>query len=428
MRYPPIDKELFQTNRQNLVKKIKPGSAIIVHSSDPLRLSGDGVLTYRQDSDFFYLTGIDQKDSVLIITSHIGDEKAKEILLIKETNEKIAIWEGEKLSLVEASDKSGIDNVEWVSQYDGLLADILQSTQHVYLDFNYASKSTMFPISKNERLGQELMKRNPELSVTNLIPLLTELRMIKSETECKLIKQAGVITRKGYERALSFIKPGIWEYEIEAEFISEFISHGSRGFAYNPIIASGSSGCVLHYEQNSKQCLKGDIVLLDVGAEYANYKADVTRTYPVNGKFSYRQKRVYQSVLKIKKSAANLLRPGITLKEYNAQIGELMEEELVQLRLLHWADIKKQNLKNPLYKKYYMHGTSHHLGLDVHDLSDRNKPIEPGMILTIEPGIYIREEGIGIRLEDDLLIGPDDNQNLTPDIPLEIDEIEELMH
>ncbi len=427
MRYPPIVNELFKVNRWNLAKKLKPGSLVIIHSADPLRLSGDGVLPFQQDSNFFYLTGIDQEDSILIMAPDHLDQQSREMLFVKEMNEKIATWEGEKLSEREASKISGIENVKWSKRYDEVLKEFLPHINHVYLDINEDTKPVQFPISKNERLAKEFISRHSKLQVKRLAPLLTEFRMIKSDTECDLIKQAGAITKRGYDRVLNFLKPSVWEYEIQAEFITEFISHRSIGFAYNPIVASGPNACILHYEHNNGQCLDGELVLIDVGAEFANYNADVTRTLPVNGRFTDRQRQVYQAVLAIKNEATELLSPGITLKEYNTQVGELMEQKLVKLGLLKSFEIKKQDPKKPLYKKYYMHSSSHHLGLDVHDLSDRDRPMEPGMVLTVEPGIYIKEEGIGIRLEDNILIGQNENINLTPNIPIEIDEIEGIM-
>lgn len=427
MRYPPIDNQLFKNNRQGLSAKLKPASLVIVHSADPQRLSGDGVLPYRQDSNFFYLTGINQEDSFLLLISDPSGKGHREMLFVKETNEQIAVWEGEKVNLEEASSISGIEQVKWSKEFENILGELVQNIDQVYLDFQ-EKDSELFPLSKNERLAREFITSHSEIEPVSLIPILTELRMIKSQTEWELVKRAGEISKNGFDRVMKFIKPGVWEYEIEAEFISEFIKNRSRGFAYNPIVASGSNACVLHYEQNNNQCLDGNLVLLDVGAEFANYNADVTRTFPINGGFAARQRQVYQAVLDIKNKATDLLSPGLTLKEYNGQIGELMEQKLVELGLLKHSDLKNQDPKKPLYKKFYMHGTSHHLGLDVHDLADRNTPMAVGMVLTVEPGIYIKEEGIGIRLEDDILIGQNENINLTPNIPIEIEEIEEKMN
>ncbi len=427
MRYPPLDSQLFKHNRLNLASKLKPGSLVIVHSADPQRLSGDGVLPYRQDSNFFYLTGIAQEESILLIISG-SDGDCREVLFVKETNERIAIWEGEKINLEEATKLSGISQVEWTKEFDSILEDLLANTNQIYLDFDAVNKPKLFPLSKNERLARELIELHSNIEAISLTPILKELRMIKSDAECDLIVQAGAITEKGYDRVLNFLKPGVWEYEIEAEFIGEFIKNKSAGFGYNPIVASGANACILHYEQNNGLCIDGDLVLLDVGAEFSNYKADITRTFPVNGRFTPRQRQVYQSVLAIKNLATKLLTPGKTLEEYNCEVGELMEQKLIELGLLKSEEIKNQDPKAPLYKRYYMHGTSHHLGLDVHDLSDRECSVQPGMVLTVEPGIYIKEEGLGIRLEDDILIGETENKNLTPDIPIEIEEIEDLMN
>ena len=425
MRYPPIDNSLFKTNRKNILSALEPNSLLVLHSADPLRLSGDGTLPYRQDSNFFYLTGIEQEESVLMICKSGPD--VTEILLLKASSQLKVIWEGIGLSKEEGCKISGIKRVEWLDNYDNILDELLKSVGNVYLDLPPARKDTIYPISRNQRLSSKIKKQARTKKFKPIMPVFTALRMIKSKIELDLIREAGAITKSGFERAIRKIEPGVMEYEIEAEFVAEFVRKGSKGFAYAPIIASGSNACILHYESNNRQCKKGELVLIDVAAEYANYKSDVTRTYPVNGKFSPRQRQVYQAVLDVKNEATRTLKPGMIAKEYRREIELLMEEQLIRLGLFKKEDVQNQNPEQPLFKKYFMHGIAHHLGLDVHDLTDRERPFEEGMVLTIEPGIYIKEEGLGIRLEDDIVIGEHKNEILSEGIPIEIEEVEQLM-
>ncbi|MEQ9426615.1 MAG: aminopeptidase P N-terminal domain-containing protein [Cyclobacteriaceae bacterium] len=428
MRYEPIDRALFESNRKKLVDQLKPKSIVVMLSNDLLPLSGDGRLPFIQHSDFFYLTGVDQPDCAIILMPDFPDEELREVLFIKESNEATLTWEGTKINKEEGADISGIQKVIWYSQFEQFFKNALPHVENIYLDFNENPKHDGAYLLANERFAGKCVSDYPLLNFERLAPILTSQRMIKSPLEIHLIRNAGLITKMGYERVLGFIKPGVWEFEIEAEFGYEFIRNRSKGFAYSPIVASGENACVLHYEENNKQCIDGDLVLLDVAAEYANYKSDVTRTYPVNGKFNKRQREVYQAVLNVKKEAEKLLRPGITLKDYNAEVAKIMEDELIKIRLLNKKDIADQDPQKPLYKKYFMHSTSHHLGLDVHDISNQYKAIKAGMVFTVEPGIYIKEEGIGIRLEDDIFVDKKQNTNLTPDIPIEVDEIEDFMN
>lgn len=427
MRYEPISNELFRENRNRLVKKLAQGSLVVIHSNDILTTSGDGLLPFRQHSNFFYLTGIDQEESSLILAPDHPDPSKREILFIRETNDVIVTWEGPKLSQSEASDVSGINTVMWSQHFESVLDALIPEFKQVYLDAEENPRASKGIVHRNDRFIKAFQEDHPVVDTMRLAPILTDLRMVKSAQEVKLMEQAAEIAAKGYRTVLSTIKPGQWEYEIEGEFIREFIGHRSRGFAYNPIIASGSNACILHYELNNRQCQNGELVLMDVGAEYANYNSDVTRTVPVSGKFTDRQRLIYQAVLEVKNKATEILRPGKTLKEFNQEVGGIMEEALIEIGLLSAEKVKDQDPEKPLYRKYYMHSTAHHLGLDVHDMANPHTPLAPGMILTVEPGIYIKEESLGIRLEDDMLIGDDTNTNLTESIPIEIAEIESIM-
>jgi Xaa-Pro aminopeptidase len=352
----------------------------------------------------------------------------REILFIKKTSEEIAIWEGNKLSKKEASEISGIETVLWNDQFEKILALILAESKNIYLDKNEHIRSVTEVETAQDRFISKIESKFPTYEIKRSYPILSENRMIKREEEISQIQTACDITEKGFRRVLRFIKPGVWEYEIEAEYSHEFINNRSRGFAYQPIIASGINSCCLHYNTNNIQCEDGDIILMDVGAEYANYRSDMTRTVPINGKFSDRQLKIYEAVLNVKNEANKILRPGNTIDQYHREVGKIMESELLRIKLIDKTDIKNQDPKNPAYKKYFMHGTSHHLGLDVHDVGNFYVEIKEGNVFTIEPGIYIEEEKIGIRLEDDILIGRDKNTNLMENIPILPEEIEDIMN
>lgn len=427
MRYNSINNNLFINNRKNFVQWLKPKSIAIFTSNDVLPTNADGTMPFRQNNDLFYLSGIDQEDTFLIIFPEASNEQHKEILFVKETNEHIAVWEGAKLSKEKAKDISGIKNVMWTSKFEGTLNSLAFEADHIYLNFNEHTRAEKNITTKEERLISLCKEKYPLHHFERSSPIMHALRAIKSDWEIELIKEAIKITDKTFRRVLSFVKPGVKEYEIEAEIFHEFIKNRSRGPAYSSIIASGADSCVLHYIQNNKECKESDILLLDFGAEYANYAADLTRSIPVSGKFSERQKEVYNAVLRVMRKAKNLLVPGNTFEAYNKEVAKYVEEELVNLRLLNKIDIEKQDAANPLYKKYFMHGISHFLGLDVHDVGSRNTPFAPGMILTCEPGIYIREESLGIRLENDILITSNGPIDLMEQIPIEAEEIEELL-
>ena len=389
--------------------------------------NADGTMPWKQNSDLYYLSGIDQEESVLVLFPEAHEPKDREILFIRETNEHIAIWEGEKLSKQKASELSGVSNVQWTSQFESILHRLIQQAEHVYLNINEHLRAEAFVETRNTRFLKKCQASYPLHKYERLAPLMHRLRITKDPAEISMFQQACDITEAGFRRVLGFVKPGVGEWEIEAEYMHEFLRRKSMGFAYSPIIASGKNACVLHYIKNNQSCQDGDLLLMDVAAEYGNWNSDMTRTIPVNGKFTERQREVYDSVLRVMRKCNEILRPGITPKDYQNQSIDLIEIELIKLGLINAEDAKLQDETKPLVKKYFMHGTSHHLGLDVHDVCPANEPISEGMVLTIEPGIYIPEEKIGIRLENNILIGKDSNVDLMKNIPIEADEIEALM-
>ena len=428
MKYLPIDNQLFINNRKKFSAKLATNTIAIFNANDVMPTNADGTMPFRQNNDLFWLSGVDQEESVLVIFPDHTDESQREILFLKETNEHIAIWEGAKLTKESALKTAGIKTVYWLNELEGKIAELIGKCNGIYLNKNIHSRSASAVETRDDRFRKMIADKFSETTIHEVAPIMHELRAIKSNFEIKLMQNACDITEKGLRRILPFIKPGVTEYEIEAELMHEFLKNRSNGFAYQPIIGSGLDSCVLHYIDNNKACKDGDILLMDFGAEYANYASDLTRTIPVNGKFTNRQKAVYNSVLHVMKEATNMLRPGTIFKEYNAEIGRIMELELIKLGLLDKHDVQKQDPKNPLFKQYFMHGTSHYLGLDVHDVGDFDWPMKEGMVFTCEPGIYISEEKLGIRLENDILVtanGPDD---LMKNIPIEAEEIEHLMN
>lgn len=427
MKYFSISKSLFSENRSKFRQHMKPGSMAIFVSNDILPTNADGSMGFRQNSDLFYLSGVDQEDTILVIFPDVKDGKHKEILFVKETSELIAIWEGAKLNKEEATKASGITHVYWHSEFEKVIQNFIFQAEFIYLNGNEHTRRYINIETAEMRFNKWLREKYPLHKYERSAPIMHKIRSIKSAQEIELMQQACDITEKGFRRLLKFIKPGVWEYEIEAELIHEFIRNRSAGFAYSPIVASGFNACVLHYIDNNKQCKDGDVILLDVGAEYANYASDMTRCVPVSGKFTRRQKDVYNAVLRVMKAATAMLKPGNTFEKYNKAVGEIMTEELLKLKLLKTSDVKNQNPAWPAYKKYFMHGTSHFLGLDVHDVGFFNDPMQAGMVFTVEPGIYIREENLGIRLENNILITTKGQMDLMKNIPLEAEEIEGLM-
>ncbi len=427
MKYSAIDSKLFIENRKRFSENLKPNSIAIFVSNDIMPTNADGAMGFVQNSDLFYLSGIDQEETILLIYPDAVSGLHKEILFVKETNETIAIWEGEKLTKKQATSTSGIKNIHWINQFEQVFQTIVFQAQCLYLNSNEHSRKYIDIETAEMRFNKKIIAKYPLYKIERSAPIMHTLRAIKSQEEINLIQQACNITEKGFRRLLSFVKPGVMEYEIEAELIHEFIRNRSRGFAYGPIIASGANACVLHYTENNKECKSGDVILLDVAAEYGNYASDLTRSLPVNGKFTKRQKDVYNAVLRVMKGATKMLTVGNTIPEYHKAVGLLMEKELLDLGLVTMDDIKNQHLELPAYKKYFMHGTSHFLGLDVHDVGDYNRKLEAGMVFTCEPGIYIPEENLGIRLENNILVTANGPIDLMANIPIEVDEIEGLM-
>lgn len=427
MKYSPIDSKLFIENRKRFAKNLKPNSIAIFVSNDIMPTNADGAMGFVQNSDLFYLSGIDQEETILVIYPDATNELHKEVLFVKETNETIAIWEGAKLDKKQATAISGVENVHWIQHFDQVFQAIILQAKNIYLNNNEHNRKYIKTETAEMRFNKQIIEKYPLHEIERAAPIMHMLRAIKSQQEIDLIQQACNITEKGFRRLLKFVKPGVMEYEIEAELIHEFIRNRSRGFAYGPIIASGANACVLHYSENNKACKAGDVILLDVAAEYGNYASDMTRSLPVNGKFTKRQKDVYNAVLRVMKAATQLLIVGNTIPEYHKAVGTLMEKELIDLGLLTLNDIKNQHPELPAYKKYFMHGTSHFLGLDVHDVGDYNRKLEAGMVFTCEPGIYIPQENLGIRLENNILVTTKNPVDLMANIPIEADEIEALM-
>ena len=428
MKYLPIPQTLFTTNRKRLVAQLKPNSLVLLNSNDIMPTNADGTMPFRQNNDIFYLSGIDQEESILVLFPDAPDEKLREILFLRETDEHIAIWEGHKYTKEEATATSGIKNVQWLSEFPTVFNSLMGLCEYVYLNSNEHARAVVEVETRDARFIHWCQKNYPLHTYQRLTPIMHYLRAIKLPEEVALIQTACNITEKGFRRILNFVKPGVTEYEIEAEFAHEFLRNRSKGFAYTPIVASGANACVLHYIDNNQVCKEGEVILLDIGAEYANYASDMTRCVPVSGKFTPRQKAVYNAVLRVMKGATNMLKVGNVMSEYVKAVGELMTKELIDLGLLTTQEVAQQKEESPAYKKYFMHGTSHHLGLDVHDVGNHYRRFEAGMVFTCEPGIYIPAEGLGIRLENDILITDTGNIDLMANIPLEAEEIESLMN
>jgi Xaa-Pro aminopeptidase len=428
MKYQRIDKVLFESNREKFIAHMAPASMAVFNSNDIITTSADSTRSFKQHTDILWLSGVDQEESILILFPDCHDENHREILFLKETNEHIAIWEGEKLTKDAAFETSGVKTVYWLNQFETIFNQLMSEAQSIYVNTNEHWRANTEAQTREDRWVEWCRSKYPVHQYLRSNPILHELRAVKHPIEVELMRHACSITEKGVRRILDFIKPGVMEYEIEAELWHEFIRNRSQGFAYTPIIGSGRNACVLHYIENNQECKAGDVILMDFGAEYANYAADLTRCVPVSGRFTKRQKDVYNAVLRVKNGAIDILRPGKTLKEYHVEVGHLMEKELVELGLITMDDIRNQDPNWPAYKKYFMHGTSHYIGLDTHDYGPWNAPIPEGAVFTVEPGIYILEENFGIRLEDDYLITKDGYDNLMGSIPIEAEEIENLMN
>ena len=427
MRYEPADAQLFVNNRTRLIERLKSASLAVFHSNDVMPTNADGSMPLKQNTDLYYLSGIDQEESILLLFPDAANAADREILFIRETNDTIAIWEGEKLTKETARLFSGIQNIQWSSTFDSVFHKLVQQVEHLYLNTNEHLRAAVSVETRDARFIKKCLSHYPLHKYERLAPIMHRLRMLKDAEEIKMLQKACDITEDGFRRILKFVQPGVGEWEIEAEYIHEFLTQKSKGFAYSPIIGSGKNACILHYLDNNDICQDGELLLMDVAAEYGNWNADMTRTIPVNGKFTDRQRAVYNSVLTVLNKANKILRPGILPSEYHQQVLSFMEYELIQLGLIEPEAAKAQDNNKLLVKKYFMHGTSHHLGLDVHDVAPIDEPVTEGMVFTIEPGIYIPEEKLGIRLENNFLIGKDANKNLMASIPIEADEIETLM-
>ncbi|MCA0152526.1 aminopeptidase P family protein [Winogradskyella vincentii] len=429
MKYDSIDSKLFIKNRKNFVAQMKPSSLAVFNSNDIYPVSADSTLPFAQHRDIFYLSGVDQEESILVLFPDCPKKKHREILFLKETNDHIAVWEGEKLTKEKAFETSGVKTVYWLQDMEKIMFELMTQCDTVYINTNEHYRANVETETREDRFTNWLKEKYPAHSVAKSNPILQRLRSVKDQIELDLMQKACDITEKGFKRILNFVKPGVWEYNIEAEYMHEFLNNRSKGFAYTPIIASGNNANVLHYIENNQQCKAGDLILMDVGAEYANYSSDMTRTIPVSGKFTDRQRAVYNAVNRVKDNATKMLVPGTLWEEYHIEVGKLMTSELLDLGLIDKADVQNENPDWPAYKKYFMHGTSHHIGLDTHDYGLLHEPMKANMVFTVEPGIYIPDEGFGIRLEDDVVIQDSGEPfNLMRNIPIEADEIEDLMN
>ncbi|GAB1444728.1 MAG: aminopeptidase P N-terminal domain-containing protein [Cyclobacteriaceae bacterium] len=430
MKYENIGSELFETNRKRLVKALPKGAIAVFNSNDHMPTNADGTMSFKQNNDLFYLTGIQQEESCLVICPDFPDKNLREVLFLRKPDELLEKWEGHKLTKVEAKDISGITTVRWNGDFQKIFHHmmVMGGVSSVFLNTNEHYRASVVVETRDARFIEWCKSTYPLHRYERVAPIMASLRSIKQKREIELMQKACDITERGFRRILSFVKPGVMEYEIEAEYIHEFISNRSRGFAYEPIIASGTNNCVLHYLENNRKCKAGDLILLDVAAEYANYNSDLTRTIPVSGKFTKRQKEVYNAVLRVMQGAFKLMGPSTNFFDYQKTIEKMMEEELLKLKLISKSETMKNNPENPGFRKYFYHGTSHLIGLDVHDVGDMHAKMAVGSAWTVEPGIYIQEEGFGIRLENNVVIGKKGVVDLMKNIPVEAEEIEELMN
>lgn len=429
MKYHAIDPGLFVKNRIKFAAQMQSSALAVFNSNDVFSTGADSTLPFHQHRNIFYLSGVDQEESILILFPDAKNSMHKEILFLKETNEHIAIWDGSKLSKKQATEVSGVQTVYWLSDFDSIFDILMKEAEIVYFNNNNHYRKAVEMETREDRFIKRVKSNYPKHRIENNFSIMESLRGVKEPEEIKLIRKACNITEKGFRRVLGFVEPGVMEYEIEAEYVHEFLKNRSKGFAYTPIIGSGYNACVLHYIENNQRCNDGDMLLMDVGAEYANYSSDMTRTIPVNGRFTARQKAVYQAVLNVKNEATQMLVSGTLWEAYHKEVGKIMTSELLGLGLLDKAAVQNQDSKKPAYKKYFMHGTSHHMGLDTHDYGALKTPMVENMVFTVEPGIYIPEEKMGIRLEDDVVVQSSGAPiNLMKDIPIEIDAIESLMN
>ncbi|HRK54961.1 MAG TPA: Xaa-Pro aminopeptidase [Cyclobacteriaceae bacterium] len=430
MKYEDIGSELFITNRKRLVKALPKGAIAVFNSNDHMPTNADGTMPFKQNNDLFYLTGVQQEESCLVICPDFPDKNLREVLFLREPNELLEKWEGHKLTKKEAKEISGVTTVRWNGDFQKVFHHmmVMGGVSSVFLNTNEHYRSSVVVQTRDARFIEWCKSTYPLHRYERVAPIMAGLRTIKQKREIELMQKACDITEKGFRRILGFVKPGVMEYEIEAEYVHEFIMNRSRGFAYEPIIASGVNNCVLHYLENNKECKAGDLILLDVAAEYANYNSDLTRTIPVSGRFTKRQKDVYNAVLRVMRGAIQLMGPTTNFFNYQREVEKMMEEELLKLKLISKSETIKKNPENPRFRKYFYHGTSHLIGLDVHDVGDMHAKMAIGSAWTVEPGIYIQEEGFGIRLENNVVIKKNGVVDLMKNIPIEAEEIEELMN
>ncbi len=427
MRYHPINNTFFKRNRETFIRLTDKPALAVFFSNDQCPRNGDQYHPFRQNSDFFYLTGIEQEKSILLLARDCPNRQYREALFLLKPDKMMETWEGHKLTREEAREISGIENIFWLEDFEAAIREVMTYYDDVYLNNNEYFKFFPDVEVREIRLGKALQQKYPLHRYHRAAPLLTRQRLVKSKEEIDLIKKACSITNQAFRRVLATTRPGSWEFEVEAEISYEFTRNRASGHGYAPIIASGKNACFLHYTENDQTCNDGDLLLMDFGAEYANYTADLSRTIPVNGKFTDRQKALYDAVLRTMKEVKKLYVPGNTINDINNKTNELMEKEMIQLGLFSEEEVKNQDKKNPLFRKYFMHGTSHFMGLDVHDVGAKHEPLKPGMVLTCEPGIYIPEENTGIRIENDILITENGPEDLMADFPIETEEIEQLM-
>ncbi|MEM8999108.1 MAG: aminopeptidase P family protein [Bacteroidota bacterium] len=429
MKYESIPNTLFVKNRRKFMAQMRPKSIAVFNSNDIYPISADSTMPFEQHRDIFYLSGADQEETILVLFPEALDKKHREVLFVRETNAHIAVWEGAKLTKEQATQVSGIATIYWLSDFDKVFFDLMTEAETVYFNTNEHYRQAVETQTREDRFIQRCKHDFPAHQCAKSNPILQQIRGVKEPEELKLMQKACDITEKGFRRILEFTRPGVWEYEMEAEYLHEFVRNRSTGFAYTPIIASGNNANVLHYVENNQQVQEGDLILMDVAAEYANYSSDMTRTIPANGRFTQRQRAVYEAVLRVKNEATKMLVPGTLWAEYHKEVGKIMTAELLKLGLLDKADVQNENKAWPAYKKYFMHGTSHHIGLDTHDYGELKTPMKANMVFTVEPGIYIPEEQMGIRLEDNMVIQETGAPfNLMRNIPIEAEEIEALMH
>ncbi len=429
MKYHSINNQLFVKNRAKFTAQMKSKSIAVFNSNDVFTTGADTTLPFHQHRDIFYLSGVDQEESILVMFPDAINPIHREVLFVTETNDHIAIWEGAKLTKEQATQTSGIKSVYWLSDFDKVFFDLMTESETVYFNTNEHYRQSVELESREDRFIKKVKRDFPAHNWAKSYPILQDIRGVKEQEEIDLIQTACNITDKGFRRILNFVKPGVMEYEIEAEYMHEFLRNRSKGFAYTPIVGSGYNACVLHYIENNQACKAGDMLLMDVGAEYANFSSDMTRTIPVSGRFTDRQRAVYNAVHRVKDAATEMLIPGAIWAEYHKEVGKIMTSELLDLGLIDKADVQNEDPKWPAYKKYFMHGTSHHMGLDTHDYGALKTPMKANMVFTVEPGIYIPEENMGIRLEDDVVIQETGAPfNLMRNIPIAADEIETLMN